>query len=81
MSLKYLKATRAMKTLKHMVLFMVTAPYTCEYVSEIFFFFFFAAKVREDTSSLALDANGVITNDTKKAGRVVALANALTAST
>ena len=43
---------------RHMVLFIVTAPYTCEYVSEMFFFRFFAAKYSELTSSEALDAKG-----------------------
>ena len=47
------------------MLFIVTAPYTCEYVSEMFFFRFFAAKYRELTSSEALDAKGVRTKEAK----------------
>lgn len=44
-----------------MVLIMCT--FTCENVIDVFFFFFFDANIREDTSSLALEHNGVIIND------------------
>lgn len=36
---------------------------TCEKVREELTFFFLEAKISEDTSSLALEQNGVITKD------------------
>mmetsp|Transcript_8424 Transcript_8424/g.20969 ORF Transcript_8424/g.20969 Transcript_8424/m.20969 type:complete len:317 (+) Transcript_8424:894-1844(+) len=50
---------------RHMVLFMVTAPYTWLYVSEMFFLRFLEAKYSELTSSEALEAKGVRTKDAK----------------
>ena len=38
--------------------------YTCEKVMELLIFFLLAAKTREETSSLAFEQMGVITNDT-----------------
>ena len=37
---------------------------TCEKVSDEFVLVFFAANIREDTNSLALEQRGVITKDT-----------------
>lgn len=40
---------------------------TCAKVMEMFSFFFLAAKIREETSSEALEQRGVTTNDTQNA--------------
>lgn len=40
------------------------APYSCEYVSEMFSFFFFAANISDEMSSDALEQKGVTMNDT-----------------
>jgi len=56
-SLRYQTTRR--KRPRHIVLFIVIAPYTWLYVKEMFFIFFFLANCRELTSSLAFDANGV----------------------
>lgn len=48
------------------MLFMVTAPYTWANVSEILLLRFFMANTRDDTSSEALEAMGVTTNEMKK---------------
>mmetsp|Transcript_20031 Transcript_20031/g.47706 ORF Transcript_20031/g.47706 Transcript_20031/m.47706 type:complete len:298 (-) Transcript_20031:635-1528(-) len=60
--------TMRRKRPKHMVLFIVTAPYTWLKVREMFLIFFFLANCSDDTSSDALDAKGVTTNATKNAG-------------
>ena len=71
-----------MNSPRHIVLFIVTAPYTCEYVSEMFFRRFLLAKYKELTSSDALEANGVRTKDAKNGdGKPMALLNELTAPT
>ena len=73
--------TKAKNTERQSTLFMVTAPYSSENVSDADFVFFLVAKMIADTASLEFVARGRAINEMKKEGMLVASEKLFTAST